>query len=193
MSLKATLDVINGMERDGIIGKYAIAGAVAAIYYVEVASTDDLDILVSFDDSSVARSSGLVTIGPILAYLRERGFVEFRHEGIVIHGWPVQFLPVANGLDKEALDNADIETVQLKEGAVRTRVMKPQHIVATALRVGRPKDRLRILQFLEERAVDIQSMCEVLERHGLLGGWASFCNAVGIENTCLSSDANAQR
>lgn len=192
MSLKATLDVINDMERDGIVGKYAIAGAVAAIYYVEVASTDDLDILVSFDNASMVRASGLVTIAPILSYLRERGFDEFRHEGIVVHGWPVQFLPVASDLDREALAAADIESLRLNEGTVRTRVMKPEHIVATALKIGRPKDRLRILQFIEEQAVDIQSMCGVFDRHGLLGAWASFCNAAGIENVCLPRNANGQ-
>jgi len=30
MGMKQTLDVINRMEADGIIGRYAIAGAVAA-------------------------------------------------------------------------------------------------------------------------------------------------------------------
>jgi len=34
MGMKQTLDVINRMEVDGIIGRYAIAGAVAAYNYV---------------------------------------------------------------------------------------------------------------------------------------------------------------
>ena len=35
MGMKQTLEVINRMEADGIIGRYAIAGAVAAHNYVE--------------------------------------------------------------------------------------------------------------------------------------------------------------
>jgi hypothetical protein len=35
MGMKQTLDVINRMEADGIIGRYAIAGAVAAYNYIE--------------------------------------------------------------------------------------------------------------------------------------------------------------
>ena len=49
MGMKQTLDVINRMEADGIIGRYAIAGAVAAYNYIEPTVTEDLDILVSFD------------------------------------------------------------------------------------------------------------------------------------------------
>jgi hypothetical protein len=47
MGVKQTL-VINTMEADGVIGRYAISGAVAAYNYIEPTVTDDLDILVSF-------------------------------------------------------------------------------------------------------------------------------------------------
>jgi hypothetical protein len=33
--MQATLEVINQMQRDGIIGKYAIGGAVGATLYLE--------------------------------------------------------------------------------------------------------------------------------------------------------------
>src|SRR6059036_3955712 len=49
MAMKRTLEVINRMEADGVIGRHAIAGAVAAYNYVESSATEDLDILVSFD------------------------------------------------------------------------------------------------------------------------------------------------
>jgi hypothetical protein len=35
MGMKQTLDVINRMESDGVIGRYTIAGVVAAYNYVE--------------------------------------------------------------------------------------------------------------------------------------------------------------
>jgi hypothetical protein len=52
MGMKQTLDVINAMEADGVIGRYAIAGAVAAYNYIEPTVTEDVDILVSFDVTS---------------------------------------------------------------------------------------------------------------------------------------------
>lgn len=44
--MKATLEAINQMQADGIIGKYAIGGAVGATVYLEPAATLDVDIFV---------------------------------------------------------------------------------------------------------------------------------------------------
>src|SRR3989449_11564987 len=103
MGLKQTLDVLNAMEADGIIGRYAISGAVAAYNYIEPTVTADLDILISFHETSARPKSGLITLAPIFAYLKAKGYQEHRKEGLIIQGWPVQFLPVASDLDAEAL------------------------------------------------------------------------------------------
>ena len=174
------------MEADGVIGRYAIAGAIAAYNYVSAAVTDDLDILVSFDRAPDQVTSGLITLAPIYAYLRAKGYDEHRREGIVIEGWPVQFLPVANPLDAEALAQAveiDIEFTEF-EGSSRSRILRPEHIVATALRVGRPKDLIRIAQFLNENAVDLTALCALLARHDLAEAWRSFCDRAGIADPC---------
>lgn len=187
MGMKQTLEVLNAMVDDGIISTYAIGGAVAAYNYIEATATDDLDILVSFDGSEFSTQSGLVTLGPIVGYLAGKGYTEWREEGIVIEGWPVQFLPVADDLDAEALDRAENIELEINptEGAVPTRVLTPEYVVATGLRVGRPKDRVRIAQFLEEEAVDIEALCDVLGRHGLSDKWNEFCTATGIDNPCV--------
>ena len=186
MGMKQTLDVINRMEADGVIGRYAIAGAVAAYNYVEPALTDDLDIMIAFESSQTQPRSPLVTLGSVLSYLKEKGYSEFQREAIVIEGWAVQFIPVANDLDAEALANT--ETVDLEvnpaEGSVKTRVLRPEYIVATALRVNRAKDRNRIIQFLDDEAVDIDTLCDVLGRHGLADAWRAFCRRTGIANPC---------
>jgi len=45
--VKATLQVINEMRAAGVIGRYAIGGAVGATFYLEPAATLDIDIFVS--------------------------------------------------------------------------------------------------------------------------------------------------
>ncbi len=184
MGMKQTLAVINRMEADGIIGRYAVAGAVAAYNYIEATLTEDIDILVSFDEDPNRVKSGLVALSTIFSYLKDHGYVEYRKEGLIIEGWPVQFLPVANGLDEEALANA--EEVEVRdseiEGTIKTRVLRPEHIVAIALRVGRPKDFIRVAQFLEEQAVDSTALRGVLSRHHLLDAWRSFCSRTGIND-----------
>jgi hypothetical protein len=186
MGMKQTIDVINRMEADGIIGRYAIAGAVAAYNYVEPTVTEDVDILIAFDSDQHRSQTGLITLEPILSYLKDKGYSDFRKEGLLIEGWAVQFIPVASDLDAEALaaaDEVDLE-IHPSEGSVKTRVLRPEYIVATALRVGRPRDRLRIIQFLEEEAVDIEALCNVIGRHGLGDAWLTFCGRAGIVDPC---------
>lgn len=93
MGMKQTLEEIGTMEAAGVIGRYAISGAVAAFNYVEAAVTQDLDILISFDEALTQGSSGLLSLSPIYSYLRSKGYEEHRKEGIMIGGWPVRFLP----------------------------------------------------------------------------------------------------
>jgi hypothetical protein len=85
--MKQTLDVLNQMEADGIIGRYAIGGAVAAYNYIEPTVTDDLDVLVSFETNPGQLQSGLITLSPLFEYLKGKGYSEFRQEGLVIEGW----------------------------------------------------------------------------------------------------------
>lgn len=40
MAMKQTIDVLNRMKADGVIGRYCISGAVAALNYVEAGATD---------------------------------------------------------------------------------------------------------------------------------------------------------
>jgi hypothetical protein len=44
--MDATLQVLNDLERDGVTGRYAIGGAVGAIFYLEPFATFDLDVFV---------------------------------------------------------------------------------------------------------------------------------------------------
>ena len=45
--MEKTLAVINKLEQQGLIGRYAIGGAVAATRYIEPIQTYDLDIFVA--------------------------------------------------------------------------------------------------------------------------------------------------
>jgi hypothetical protein len=180
--IQDTFRVIDRMVADRVIGRYAVAGAVAALNYVEPTLTHDVDILISVEELQDPAKTGLVTLEPIFAYLRKAGYSQFAAEGIVIEGWPVQFLPVASRLDAEGLDQAVGIEVETTEGPLLVPTLRPEHIVATALRVGRPKDRIRIAQFLEEGVVDLGALRAVLERHNLMRDWSAFCALTGISD-----------
>lgn len=164
--VKATLEVINQMQADGVIGTYAIGGAVGATFYLAPASTVDLDIFVTLPGSSGAL---LVSLSPIYDFLKSRGG-KIQDEYIVVGDWPVQFLLPGNTLEAEAVDQAVSTSVE----GVPTRVMSAEHLVAIALNTGRAKDHTRILQFLEQGAVDRKKLKDILEQHGLSTQWEQF-------------------
>jgi hypothetical protein len=95
--VEGALAVVNQMERDGVIGKYAIGDAIAATRYIEPIQTYDLDIFVT----AQASETGLLSISPIYSYLNMRGYVP-ESEAVMIEGWAVQFLPTYNALTEEA-------------------------------------------------------------------------------------------
>lgn len=54
--------------------------------------------------------------------------------------------------------------------------MLAEHLVAIALTTGRAKDHIRVLQFIQENAVDVELLTKILEKHGLLSKWQQFKN-----------------
>lgn len=164
--MKQTFAVINQMVADGAIEGYALAGAIGAMFYVEPFSTKDIDAFVLVPEDH------LVIELPGWEYLKARGYTEIRHDGIVVEGWPVQFMPVANDLEREAY----LKAQQLEFDGVTVRVVLAEHLVAIMLNVGRGKDLARIEMFLEQEEVDITVLEEIVRRHGLFDKWRQFKN-----------------
>ena len=164
--MKATLEAINQMQADGVIGKYAIGGAVGATLYLEPAATLDVDIFVVLPTRP---GSLLLSLAPIYDYLKARGG-KVKNEYVEVGGWPVQFLPPSNELEKEAVAEAIATTVE----GVPTWVISAEHLVAIALQTGRAKDHIRVLQFLERNAVERNRLQGIFERHGLATKWDQF-------------------
>jgi hypothetical protein len=166
--VKDTLAAINQLQADGVIGKYAIGGAVGATFYLDPAATVDLDIFATLPNTG---SGLLISLSSIYEHLKLHGG-KVQDEYIVIGGWPVQFLPPSDDLEREAIDQAVPTAVE----GVRTWVMSAEHLVAIALKTGRAKDHNRILQFVEQDAVDPKKLSGILEQHRLREKWKQFQN-----------------
>jgi len=149
--MKATLEAINQIEADPVIGRYGIGGAVGATFYVEPAATLDLDI---FATLPAASGGWLLSPAPIHEYLKSRGG-KIEDDYIMIGGWPVQFLAPRNDPETKAVAEAVATTVE----GVPTWVMCPEHVVAIALG-SRAKDHNRILQLVEQDAVSRKKAAE---------------------------------
>jgi hypothetical protein len=105
----------------------------------------------------------------------------------VIEGWPVQFLPVASALDAEALRQGVEVEIRDGEAAVTTRVLSAEHVMATALSIGRPKDLVRVGQFVEQRVFDVDKFCDILDRHDLKDAWRRYCEKFDVADLRAAS------
>ena len=166
MNIHNTIAVINQMQADGVIERYAIGGAVGATFYLEPVATLDVDVFVAFRSES---GSLLANPQPLFDYLKARGG-KMEGEYIVIAGWPVQFLPAAGPLVEEALDQA----VERDVAGTSARVFTAEHLAAIALQTGRAKDKARLLQFVETGALDSERFQAIIVRHGLQQAWQRF-------------------
>lgn len=164
--MKETLEMINQMRADGVIGDFAIGGAVGAIFYLETFYTEDLDIFVMLP---TAEGSSLLSVTPIYEYLVAKG-CKVDGERILIGDWPVQFLPPQGALEQEALS----EAVKTEFEGVPTSVLSAEHLVAIALKIGRAKDYARISMFLDGDAVNVEKLRPILLRHGLVAKWENL-------------------
>jgi len=160
--MEKTLQVLNELVRDGVLGRYAIGGAMAATFYVEPVLTFDLDVFVLLPEMS----SGLVTLEPLYAALRARGYQE-ASDCVDIEGVPVQFIPAHNELTVEALAQAR----ELHYEQTTTRVLRAEHLLVIALQTGRDKDRERVRLLRDQANLDTEYLGELLRRHRLEGKW----------------------
>jgi len=160
--MERTLKVLNELEHAGVIGRYAIGGAMGATFYTEPVLTFDLDVFVVLPQTP----GGLLTLTSLYYALHARGYTE-EGECIDVEGVPVQFLPVYNALLEEALAEAR-ETIY---ETTPTRVLRAEHLLAIALQTGREKDRHRVRLLLEQAAIDMRYLSGVLSRHDLESRW----------------------
>lgn len=162
--MKETLAIVEQLHRNGVLGSYAVGGAVAASFYLEPVATLDVDIFVLFETGPL-----ILSLTPIYDACAKLGF-QAQGDAISIEGWPVQFLPAALPLVAEAVR----EAVGRESAGLTTRVMSSEHLMAIALKTGRAKDHARLVMFVESGVAEMAQLREILTRHSLLEAWTKF-------------------
>lgn len=159
-SFADALRVLNDMKGSGVVEEYAVAGAMAMVFWAEPIPTYDLDVLVFLPGDE----STIVNLSPLYDWAAERGYPA-QAEHVMIAGVPVQFLPAHNSLAEEAVDRA----VTLEYEGVPVRVVRPEYLVALYLEPGARtlKRRERAAALMESGALDRVALDKLLERFGL--------------------------
>ena len=163
--MEKTLQILNALERDGVLGRYAIGGAMGAMFYIEPVLTFDLDVFVL-----LPQKGDLILLTPLYEALKRQGYATEEGESVNIEGVPVQFLPAYNQLLEEALAEAQ----EIVYENTPTRILRAEHLMAICLQTGREKDRDRIRLFREEATIDSGYLDGVLKRFGLEEKWRQW-------------------
>lgn len=164
--MERVIEILNQMQSDGVIERFAIGGGVAAIYYLEPYQTDDVDV---FFLPVIVTESGLVSLEPIYSYLEKLGYYPTK-EGILIENWPVQFIAPFKSVQEEAI----IEGRQVNYGNRQTLIFSAEHLAAELLRSGRPKDHSRVINLIQARKLDMEVFRDIVRRHDLADQWEDF-------------------
>jgi hypothetical protein len=161
------LQVLNDLKREGLIGDYAIGGAIAAMYYVQPFLTEDLDIFTTLPETP----SGIVILRPIYEYLEKRGY-KARGTYIDIGDTPMQFIsiPKDSTLEIEAIKNA--KEITFKK--VKSKVVRAEYLIAFWLRSYRLKDQAKIEMLLDQTKINVEELENILKRYNLWDKWMDF-------------------
>jgi hypothetical protein len=171
--MEKILELLNRMQASGVIESFAIGGGIAAIYYLEAYSTDDIDVFIS---PVVVGERGLISFGHIYRYLEEQGYHPEK-EYIRIEDWLVQFVPASESVQEEAV--ADAKRVTF--GATHTLIFSAEHLAAELLRSGRRKDNERVAALIESEQMNRKLFRDIIERHGLIDKWKVFAARYDLE------------
>src|SRR5580658_2344258 len=97
------IKVVNQLRDEGIISRYAIGGAVGAVFYIEPIQTQDLDIFIYLEPPP---GKFLVTTEPITERLKKMGYTLWKEDKLIVENWPIQFIPASKTIEREAIDHA---------------------------------------------------------------------------------------
>jgi hypothetical protein len=160
MAFADVLRALRTMSDEGVIGNYAVAGAMAIVFWTDPVPTFDLDVLVELPTSEGA----IVTLDSVYRWAHKRGYPSV-DEHIVIEGLPTQLLPAPTALAEDAIAHA----ATLDYEGVPVPVVRPEYLIALYLEphARTAKRRERAAMLMELSGLDRALLDEILRRHGL--------------------------
>jgi hypothetical protein len=161
--MRELIELIDKMLRAKVVQNYAVFGALAQMRYTEAVVTMDADILIGVEDDSIA------VLSPIYAFCKEHGYLP-EGEAIRVGAWPVRFIPACDVLSMDAMEHAETGDID----GLAVRVVRADYLAVMALKVGRAKDRLRVLALIESNAVQPAEIGKLAQQYQLEEQWLKF-------------------
>ena len=154
VSLLGVIRTLNQLQKDGVIGEWAIFGSVAYSLWTEPVTTGDVDVLIPVEnDLEYARQlSAVARVGSGFA---ASGF------GVQLHGTRVELLPsTMSQLYADALHNAAKHTIR----GETVRLVTPPYLVVMALAAWRSDSTRGVYDEQRARRLFMLTTRETVER-----------------------------
>ncbi len=161
--MESAFTVLNSLETEGVIRRYAVGGAFALLFYTEPSLTYDEDIFVFLPGQSTGT---LISLDSLYRHLESKGYKPDK-EHVIIDGVPIQFIPAYNLLIEEALRAA----IEMDYKGSKVRVLKLEYLIAIMLNTNRPKDRARVGQVVADTPYDKPLLQRILKQYNLEKRW----------------------
>ena len=100
-------------------------------------------------------------LSPIYDEFKKLGY-HWEGQHIIVEGFPVEFM-AAGELEDEAIENANIVSV----GGIKTKILKPEYLIALSVKADRTKDRRKVDLLLSQVTIDVTKLKDVLVRYSL--------------------------
>ena len=161
--MEKVIQLLNRMQADGIMEKFAIGGGIAAVYYTEPHATGDIEVFIS---PTVLAQSGPGSLEPVHDYLENLGYFADK-EGVLIEDWLVRFVPTFASVQEEAVEQAR----RVAYGEDHTFIFSAEHLGAEFIRSATYKDHARLIDLVESARIDMKVFREIISRHDLSDKW----------------------
>lgn len=160
MAFADAIRALNDMKAEGVIEEYAVAGALAIVFWTEPVATYDLDVLVFLP----GQEGSLVSLETIYRWTSARGYPAHK-EHIIVEGLPTQFIASPGELADEAIETA----ADLDYEGVPVKVALPEYLIALYLvpEARTAKRRERAAMLLEWPGLNRGRLDDILKRHGV--------------------------
>jgi hypothetical protein len=167
--MRIALETLLQIQREGLLQRFAIGGAIAASFYIEAVATEDLDVFAFI----APQPSGFVLLTPLYDRIKALGG-HVHNEHIVIGDWPVQILPAFNPLIEEAVLHAPIQRFE----DLDVPVISAHYVAAIALQLGRTKDYLRVDALIAAGACQLHELHALIDKHKLQERWDIYVRRI---------------
>lgn len=159
-SFLVALRALEDLKQAAVVEDYAIAGAMALVFWADPIPTYDLDVLVLLPE----QDTPIVSLSAIYRWASAQGH-SVHGEHVVVAGVPVQFLPSHNRLADEAIETA----ATLDYQGVAVRVVRPEYLVALYLEPSArtAKRRERAAALMESAETDQSVLEDLIHRFNL--------------------------